>query len=789
MPCASILRHSISASVLLAGSSTLAQTWHAPIFPRQIIRTCTASGAIRVADLNADGLPDIIEHCGVEDSIRIFLRRPQGDFEPQIPVSRPGPDPIANSRYAVADLNGDGHVDIAAASVLLDEIHVLFGDGTGSFQFAPFVIPCPGAPAQVVLEDMDGDGDADYIAANSEGESVRIIPNNGDGTPGAPIFQAGAEIRPSSIVASDFDGDGRPDIALAGSSVGPRRITVFCGTEAGLALSLGPQLDSPEDIRQIVAADADGDGDTDIIASCLRETRVLLYRNDGAATFSPAETIFELSSQYSAAIDSAHYNDDDAADIVLGLRDDKRSGTILLSDGLGGFSAVTAFEELSVDQVYAVDMNGDGAVDIVSETAFVDRIIIHYNDGALGFPSEIGIGEGIDLTRATLADIDADGVEELLAISTSDESVYIARQTPDGFLMIDAADVPMRDIRTLVASDIDADGNLDLVATDGDDELSWRLNNGDGTFASRQTMEIEGDSWGVVPLDIDDDGLPDLAITRTSNFQQIQIVGNLGAGVFAPPTFFNTEDNPEDLAVADFDRDGLEDLLVLHGGSVQLASIHYKLPGGAYSPPSSWPTGSAVGDRGLDGLEIADMNGDGYPDVVLGGTSSLAILYNDGAGRLPLRLKVDSGFFFGDVKVTDMNLDGRPDIVATSDTGPFIGVYFQQPEPFSFRGQFYTGPDNPWGLAVLDLDEDCFPDLAVTGRLDGASLTMYHNIGVSDCPASFAPPCDILDFSDVLGFLAEFAEGTRRADRAAPFGVLDFSDVLLFITSFGGGCP
>ncbi len=59
---------------------------------------------------------------------------------------------------------------------------------------------------------------------------------------------------------------------------------------------------------------------------------------------------------------------------------------------------------------------------------------------------------------------------------------------------------------------------------------------------------------------------------------------------------------------------------------------------------------------------------------------------------------------------------------------------------------------------------------------------------VHTCEGDFAPPYDVLDFSDVLVFLTAFSTGDALADLAEPFGQFDFSDVIAFLTAFGTGC-
>ncbi len=100
-------------------------------------------------------------------------------------------------------------------------------------------------------------------------------------------------------------------------------------------------------------------------------------------------------------------------------------------------------------------------------------------------------------------------------------------------------------------------------------------------------------------------------------------------------------------------------------------------------------------------------------------------------------------------------------------------------------------------------DEFVLIDAAsVTGKFDSATFPatlpnrVYRVFYESDrvllvytCDGDFAPPYDVLDFSDVLAFLTAFSTGDSLVDLAPPFGVFDFSDVIAFLTAFGAGCP
>ena len=94
------------------------------------------------------------------------------------------------------------------------------------------------------------------------------------------------------------------------------------------------------------------------------------------------------------------------------------------------------------------------------------------------------------------------------------------------------------------------------------------------------------------------------------------------------------------------------------------------------------------------------------------------------------------------------------------------------------------------GLVVTDnLSAITLPDVSPSYlRLSRTSERLAVEVA-APCPADFAEPFGILDFSDVLVFLVAFGATDPIADLAAPTGVWDFSDVIAYLTAFGAGCP
>ena len=165
-----------------------------------------------------DSVPDIITSNFEASSITVLSNDGRGNFtRKDFPVP---PDPFG---IAIADLNGDHHLDIAIAHYSgqgtdpsKNAMSVLYGDGKGNFSLAkgsPF--PTGHYPGTLGVGDLNGDGIADIIVPNYEDGTltVYLCTRNGIMLAGYSPMRVGHT--PQGVAIADLNQDGNGDIVVA----------------------------------------------------------------------------------------------------------------------------------------------------------------------------------------------------------------------------------------------------------------------------------------------------------------------------------------------------------------------------------------------------------------------------------------------------------------------------------------------------------------------------------------------------------------------------------------------
>jgi hypothetical protein len=192
--------------------------------PATTVATDAGADNVAVADLNGDGKPDLVVTISTSKyspgTASVLLGNGNGSFQAaQNFTTYDGPVAVA-----VGDVNGDGRPDLITADYNLgaDSVSVLLGNGDGTFGSATNYGFNNGKPRSVALADVTGDGKVDIVAANTVGGTVTILPGNGDGTFGTFGSEADYAVdgRPGRLVIGDFNRDGQPDVAVTCGNTG-----------------------------------------------------------------------------------------------------------------------------------------------------------------------------------------------------------------------------------------------------------------------------------------------------------------------------------------------------------------------------------------------------------------------------------------------------------------------------------------------------------------------------------------------------------------------------------------
>jgi len=185
--------------------------------------------AMAIADVNADGRPDLLVLTGGsanrESVMDVMLGNGDGSFQP--PLSYLVPGVLSAFGLAVADINQDGKLDVVAVGDngnVQDKVGVLLGNGDGSFTQGASYSTGGSHASSVVVADVNGDGNLDLLVGNcalgnnlcvSADGLVGVLTGTGHGAfRNVANYDAGAT-GAQAVAVADLNGDGKPDLVVA----------------------------------------------------------------------------------------------------------------------------------------------------------------------------------------------------------------------------------------------------------------------------------------------------------------------------------------------------------------------------------------------------------------------------------------------------------------------------------------------------------------------------------------------------------------------------------------------
>ncbi len=687
-----------------------------------------------VGDINGDGRPDLV--TTMSNGVAVWLGNGDGTFQAPLPV------PLGFNPFALVtgDFNGDGKLDIATTDPG-NYVDILLGNGDGTFQTAQ-PVPLGFNPGTLVTGDFNGDGKLDIATTDPGNYAVDILLGNGDGTFQVPVDYAISELLDEIPVVADFNGDGNLDIAVGTF----RGVDILLGNGDG-TFRPAMHYDAPPGFDNVSAGDLNGDGKVDLVTARQTEVDVLLGNGDG--TFAPAQT-------YAAggdpdALTVADFNGDGNLDVVVSLLGDPTTGiSVLLGNGDGTFQPAQNDNLGPVAYLTTADLNGDNVPDLAFTLGggTVSPIGIRLGNGDGTFQNAPTYATGSNPVAEAVGDFNGDGNADLAVVNQDSNSVSILLGNGDGTFQ-NAVSLPVgSNPSAIVVGDFNGDGLLDLaVANAGGSDVSIRLGNGDGTFQNAISLPVGAQPGALAAGDLNGDGFCDLVVANSGG-SSVSILLSNGDGTFQPAQDLSVRPFPQSVALADFNGDGRLDLLVGTKGSPphQPGGVDLFLGNGdgTFQGPETIYNGG-----GAYPIVVGDLNDDGIPDFV---SQNRVLLGNgDGTFRVGSLLSL-SGFSNYFEVLADVNGDGILDLVvggvdggSLGDNGPYISnsekvLLGNGDGTFQANNFAYAAGEGNGFVAAGDFNNDGFPDLVVANTLENSvSILLNTADGTGPAPSRHSP--------------------------------------------------
>jgi hypothetical protein len=698
--------------------------------------------ALAVADLNNDGKLDIVVANLFSSTVGVLLGNGDGTFQSAVIYSSGGDEAVS---VAVKDVNGDNKPDIIVANLCAagsncasssdGSVTILLGNGDGTFQTGATYGSGGYFTESVAVEDLNGDGKPDIVVADfcssgascSAGGAVGVLLNNGDGTFKPAVTYGSGGDQPLFVTIADINGDKKPDIIVGNTCsnclmTAEGSVGVLLGNGNGTFQTAQPYDSGGFTAISVAIMDVNHDGYPDLlVANQSTETSsnsalgVLLGKADG--TFQ-APVTYNLAGVDAESLAIADVNGDGNPDVLVSnfyeyLCNLCAPGAIsvALGNGDGTFQAALDYASggtsvpggINPESSAAADFNNDGNLDLVvanqcpaSGPCTNGTVAVFLGNGRGNFQPPLAYSSGgAQADSVAVADLNLDGNKDIVVAN------YCA------------------------SADCSSTGSVGVL-----------LGNGDGTFQTAVTYNSTGfQTVSIAVADVNGDDIPDIVLANScvnnndcSTGSVDVFLGN-GDGTFQVPISYNSGGSfTGAVTVADVNGDNRPDIIVANGcgqgfdcvdgPNVGGVAVLLNKGNGTFHAAVIYPSGG----ENAESLAVADMNGDGKPDLIVANNCAvvtfgacpgggIAILLGDGNGKFQPAQTFSTPLSIGagQIAIADFNDDGKLDVASGAAQFLLLGN-----GDGTLQTPTYLGTSGP-ATTAADFNNDGTPDLAVGG--------------------------------------------------------------------------
>jgi hypothetical protein len=664
----------------------------------------------------------------------------------------------ANGAFQLTgNFNSDLDPDLAICDRWGNQVHVWLGNGDGSFSFSA-TVAVPGQPVSGSVMDINGDGKDDVaLCLEAPANAIQLL--IGDGNGGLVPWQNFATTAvPNTVAGTDWDGDGDTDLAVAVTRVDDARCVLYENSSGSFIERHNIVMCDRTSTKNLVFADFDLDGDTDVAMACTNGRCVRIVFNDGDWSVHLGDPWYPPTLYALNGIEGGDLDGDGDMDLIS-CNNNSHGYAVFLNNGDGTF--VVQDWIMPGWSMTAVSALGDYDRDCVLDVAITDYdmnyvYILHgVGDGTFEHPPMAAY----PMTGAAVpevADLNRDGIWDL-SIGCTDGSVRTLLGSPAEFFVIGPEVTASDEGINMTVGLINGDSHADFIALDRyHSQMQVWLGNGQAGFARSNLLTLVGQPVSAELLQVDADGFMDLAVCLEGPANVVQILCGDGFGNFCPGQRINTMPVPNSVTSGDLDGDGDADLAVGLTRVGDARCMLYENVGGAFVERGNYIMCDRVSTKNV---VLADFDNDGDLDIAVACTDGRCVcmllnqgnwVFQPGQCFYPPTLIALNGIDAG-----DFDEDGDIDLISCNNNSHGYAVFLNNGDA-TFTVTDMIVPD--WSLpahgTVMDVDWDCHLDVVVP---DYGTNEVYVLHGLGD--GTF----DVLSISypiphAAIGYAADFDE-------------------------------
>ncbi|MBN81241.1 MAG: hypothetical protein CMJ70_13990 [Planctomycetaceae bacterium] len=281
-----------------------------------ISSTETGASSIATGDVDGDGDLDIVTAAATTNTVSWYENQDNEQFIARVITS----EALGANHVLIVDLDGDGDRDILSTSASDDSIR--WHENDSNQQFTTHSVNNEAAGARgLAAADLNGDGYLDLLTASSADNSINWYANDGSQTFTAYTISETA-LGASSVFTTDLDRDGDTDVVATSADDNTVWWFEYDATAEDEETAFVSHSITTEALgaSEVITADLDGDGHTDLISASANDHTIAWYQNDGAQAF--ARHVITENASGAGAVSVSDVDGDGDLDVLSASHDD-----------------------------------------------------------------------------------------------------------------------------------------------------------------------------------------------------------------------------------------------------------------------------------------------------------------------------------------------------------------------------------------------------------------------------------------------------------------------------------